>query len=88
MGRNWYQLIHFDKLSESIATAHRSLHSVPKRDISGFSRFPANESLGRTGLHLSLSAKCSFYLPMGPYTERIDLSFEAFFVTEIRRVIE
>jgi hypothetical protein len=28
-----------------------------------FSRFPANESLRRTGLHLYLSAKSSFYLP-------------------------
>jgi hypothetical protein len=28
-----------------------------------FSRFPANEILRRTGLHLSLSVKLSFYLP-------------------------
>ncbi len=28
-----------------------------------FSRFPANESLRKTGFHLSLSAKSSFYLP-------------------------
>ncbi len=34
-------------------------------DISCFSRFPANESFRRTGLHLPLSAKSSFYLP-GP----------------------
>jgi len=32
------------------------------RSHSGFSRFPANESLRRTGLHLSLLAKSSFYL--------------------------
>jgi hypothetical protein len=32
-------------------------------DIRGLFRFPANESLRRTGLHLSLSAKTSFYLP-------------------------
>ncbi len=30
----------------------RSLRSIPQRDISSFSRFPANESLRRTGLHL------------------------------------
>ncbi len=30
--------------------------------MSGLRRFPANESLRRTGLHLSLSAKSSFYL--------------------------
>ncbi len=47
------------ELTESIAP----LPSVPKRDVSGFSRFPANESLRRTGLHLSLSAKSNFYLP-------------------------
>ncbi len=41
----------------------RYLHSVPQRDVSGFSRFPANESLRRTGLHLSTSTKSSFYLP-------------------------
>ncbi len=41
----------------------RSLYSVLQRDISGFSRFPANESLRRTGLHSFLSAKSIFYLP-------------------------
>ncbi len=34
----------------------------PKEGDIGFSRFQANESLRRTGLHLSLSAKSSFYL--------------------------
>jgi hypothetical protein len=28
-----------------------------------FSRFPADESLRRTGLHVSLPTKSSFYLP-------------------------
>ncbi len=41
----------------------RSLHSVPQRNISGFSRFPANESIIRTGLRFSLSEKSSFCLP-------------------------
>jgi hypothetical protein len=46
-------------LNESIATF------PPFGLIEGhkwFSRFPANESFRRTGLHLSLSAKSSFYL--------------------------
>jgi hypothetical protein len=51
----------FYDTTDTIAT--RSLHSVPKRDISGFSRFPANESLGRNGLHISLLAKSSFLPP-------------------------
>jgi hypothetical protein len=41
----------------------RSLHSAPWRDDSGLTRFPANESARRTGLHSSLSEKSSFYLP-------------------------
>ncbi len=41
----------------------RSLHSVPQRDKSGLTRFPANESPRRTGFRSSLSAKTSFYLP-------------------------
>ncbi len=32
-------------------------------DISGFSRFSANESLSRTGLDLFISANFRFYLP-------------------------
>jgi len=46
--------------SESIATLPPI--SPIFRDISGFSD-PANESLRRTGLQLTLSAKFSFYLP-------------------------
>ncbi len=38
-------------------------HAPSIRSHSGFSRFPASESLGRTGLHLSLSKKSSSYLP-------------------------
>jgi hypothetical protein len=34
----------------------------PIANISGFSRFPANESLRKIGFHFSLSAKSSFYL--------------------------
>ncbi len=41
----------------------RSFHLVPLRDKSGLTRYPANESPGRTGLHCSISAKTSFYLP-------------------------
>jgi hypothetical protein len=37
----------------------RSVHSVPDGQ-KWFPRFTANESLRRTGLHLSLSAKSSF----------------------------
>ncbi len=40
-----------------------SMHSVPERDKSGLTRFPANESPKRTGLHWCISAKSSFYLP-------------------------
>ncbi len=40
----------------------RSLHSVPQREKSGFTRFPANESPRRTGLYSSLLVKSSFYL--------------------------
>jgi hypothetical protein len=40
------------------ARVHSHAPSIrSKSDISGFSRFPANDSFGRTGLHLSLSAK-------------------------------
>ncbi len=39
-------------------------HSIPLSDISGFSRFLVNESLRRTGLHWSLSAKSSFDNPV------------------------
>jgi hypothetical protein len=35
-------------------------HSVPWRGVRGFSRFTANESLRRTGLHLYLSANPVF----------------------------
>jgi hypothetical protein len=35
----------------------------PIEKISGLTRFSANESPRRTGLHSSLSAKSSFYLP-------------------------
>jgi hypothetical protein len=48
------------KLPESITTP------PPFDPIEGhkfFSRFPANKSLKRTGLHSSLSAKSRFYLP-------------------------
>ncbi len=43
----------------------KSIAKLPPRvgPISGFSRFAANESLRRTGLHLSFAAKSSFYLP-------------------------
>ncbi len=41
----------------------RSLHSVPQRDKSGLTGFPANESPRRTGLHSSISVKSGFYLP-------------------------
>jgi hypothetical protein len=41
-----------------------SLHLGPWRDISGFSRFLSNESLKRTGLHLSHSAKSSLGHPV------------------------
>ncbi len=41
----------------------RSLHSVPQREKSGLTRFPANESPRRTGSRSYLSAKSSFYLP-------------------------
>ncbi len=35
----------------------------PIEGHSGFSKFPANERLRRTSLHLSFSAKSSFYIP-------------------------
>ncbi len=41
----------------------RSLHSVPQRDKSGLTGFPANESARRTGLHWFISVKSGFYLP-------------------------
>jgi hypothetical protein len=47
---------------ESIATLAPCIRS-PIEGHKFFSRFPANESLRRTGLHLSLSKKSSFYLP-------------------------
>ncbi len=55
-----------NRLNRARATYIRLLH-VPLflhdgHTVSGFSRFPANESLGRSGLHSSLSAKFSFYL--------------------------
>jgi hypothetical protein len=46
---------------ESIATL-TPFDPIEGHTVSGFSRFPANESLGRSGLHSSLSAKFSFYL--------------------------
>ncbi len=51
----------FKTMSADSKSTKTWVHSFPWRHISSFSRFPANESLRRTGLHLSLSA--SFYLP-------------------------
>jgi hypothetical protein len=54
---------HDPNLAKSIAAIPQFGPIEGHRHVSGFSRFPANESLRRTGLHLSLSAKSSFYTP-------------------------
>jgi hypothetical protein len=49
----------FLQLTESIDTLP-PFGPIGRHTVSGFSRFPANESLTRTGLHLSLWAKSAF----------------------------
>ncbi len=58
---SWKDLSNWGSFSESIATLPPF---GPIEGNSGFSRFPANVSLRRIGLHLSLSAIYSFYLPL------------------------
>ncbi len=55
--------MHSKHSAESIIVSLPPFGSIGSRDTSGFSGFQADESLRRTGLHLSLSAKSSFYLP-------------------------
>ena len=57
---SWICLYSAALCTESVATLPPF---GPKRDKSGLTRYPANESPRRTGLHWSISAKTSFYLP-------------------------
>jgi len=63
---NWFK----NQLCPSIWLYPQSIATLPPfgpiegHTVSGFPRFPANESLRRTGLHSSLSAKAGLNLPV------------------------
>ncbi len=57
-----FAAVHCFPSQSNLSLQPRSLHSVPQRDLCGFSIFPANESLRRTCLHLSFG-KIQFLPP-------------------------